>query len=42
LGVSLLLAYWSDALAADVGQSKETLLISYDPRDLWRIFVRRP
>ena len=34
--------YWSDALAADVGQSKEKLLIKYDPRDLSRIFVRRP
>ena len=34
--------YWSDALAADVGQSKEKLLIKFDPRDLSRIFVRRP
>ena len=34
--------YWSDALAADVGQSKGKLLIKYDPRDLSRIFVRRP
>jgi putative transposase len=34
--------YWSDALAADVGRSKEKLLIKYDPRDLSRIFVRRP
>ena len=34
--------YWSDALAADVGQSGEKLLIKYDPRDLSRIFVRRP
>lgn len=34
--------YWSDALAADVGQSREKLLIKYDPRDLSRIFVRRP
>jgi putative transposase len=34
--------YWSDALAADVGQSNEKLLIKYDPRDLSRIFVRRP
>ena len=34
--------YWSDALAADVGHSKEKLLIKYDPRDLSRIFVRRP
>jgi putative transposase len=34
--------YWSDALAADVGHSAEKLLIKYDPRDLSRIFVRRP
>ncbi|MBV8158266.1 MAG: Mu transposase C-terminal domain-containing protein, partial [Dyella sp.] len=34
--------YWSDALAADVGRSKGKLLIKYDPRDLSRIFVRRP
>jgi len=34
--------YWSDALAADVGQTKDKLLIKYDPRDLSRIFVRRP
>jgi len=34
--------YWSDALAADVGQGREKLLIKYDPRDLSRIFVRRP
>jgi len=34
--------YWSDALAADIGQSQEKLLIKYDPRDLSRIFVRRP
>jgi putative transposase len=34
--------YWSDALAADIEQSKEKLLIKYDLRDLSRIFVRRP
>jgi putative transposase len=34
--------YWSDALSADVGQMKGKLLIKYDPRDLSRIFVRRP
>lgn len=34
--------YWSNALAADVGQTKGKLLIKYDPRDLSRIFVRRP
>ena len=34
--------YWTDALAADVGRVKGKLLIKYDPRDLSRIFVRRP
>jgi putative transposase len=34
--------YWSEALAADVGQISGKLLINYDPRDLSRIFVRRP
>ncbi len=34
--------YWSDVLAADLGQTKGKLLIKYDPRDLSRIFVRRP
>jgi putative transposase len=34
--------YWSDALVADVGRVKGRLLIKYDPRDLSRIFVRRP
>ena len=34
--------YWSDALGADLGQVKGKLLIKYDPRDLSRIFVRRP
>ena len=34
--------YWSDALSADVGRVKGKLLIKYDPRDLSRIFVRRP
>jgi len=34
--------YWSDALAADLGQTKTKLLVKYDPRDLSRIFVRRP
>jgi putative transposase len=34
--------YWSDALSADLGQTKDRLLIKYDPRDLSRIFVRRP
>jgi putative transposase len=34
--------YWSDALTADVGQTKEKLLIKYDPRDLSRIFCAPP
>jgi putative transposase len=34
--------YWADALAADLGRTKGKVLIKYDPRDLSRIFVRRP
>ena len=34
--------YWSSALTADVGRCKGRLLVKYDPRDLSRIFVRRP
>ena len=34
--------YWSDALAADLGRTKGKVVIKYDPRDLSRIFVRRP
>jgi putative transposase len=33
--------YWSDVLARDLGRSGD-MLIKYDPRDLSRIFVRRP
>ncbi|MGO8844267.1 MAG: Mu transposase C-terminal domain-containing protein [Methylocella sp.] len=36
------LRYWSPALTADVGQAKDKLLVKYDPRDLSRVFVRRP
>lgn len=36
------IGYWSDALAADVGRTNDKLLIKFDPRDLSRIFVRRP
>jgi len=36
------LRYWSAALSADVGRSVQRLLIKYDPRDMARIFVRRP
>jgi putative transposase len=34
--------YWSPALTADVGRTNEKLLVKYDPRDLSRVFVRRP
>lgn len=34
--------YWSSALTADVGRCKGRLLVKYDPRDISRIFVRRP
>ena len=36
------LRYWSPALAADVGRHSDKLLVKYDPRDLSRVFVRRP
>ena len=36
------LRYWSSALATDVGRQEEKLLVKYDPRDLSRVFVRRP
>jgi putative transposase len=36
------LRYWSPALSADVGRTKGRLLVKYDPRDMSRIFVRRP
>lgn len=36
------LRYWSAALSADVGRSDRRLLIKYDPRDMARIFIRRP
>ena len=36
------LRYWSPALAADVGRQEEKLVMKYDPRDLSRVFVRRP
>ena len=36
------LRYWSAALSTDVGRSDRRLLVKYDPRDLARIFVRRP
>src|SRR5207245_860203 len=36
------LRYWSSALTADVGRVKEKMLVKYDPRDLSRVFVRRP
>lgn len=36
------LRYWSPALSADVGRPKRRLLVKYDPRDMSRIFIRRP
>ena len=36
------LRYWSAALSPDVGRSERRLLVKYDPRDMSRIFVRRP
>ncbi len=36
------LRYWSPALTADVGRTQGRLLVKYDPRDLSRVFVRRP
>lgn len=36
------LRYWSPALGADVGRTGRRLLVKYDPRDMSRVFVRRP
>ncbi|WP_299864839.1 transposase family protein [uncultured Roseobacter sp.] len=36
------LRYWSEALSADVGRTEKRLLVKYDPRDMSRVFVRRP
>ncbi len=36
------LRYWSPALSADVGRTERRLLVKYDPRDMSRVFVRRP
>lgn len=36
------LRYWSPALSADVGRTQRRLLVKYDPRDMSRVFVRRP
>jgi putative transposase len=36
------LRYWASALSADVGRSSRRLLVKYDPRDMARVFVRRP
>jgi len=36
------LRYWSPTLTADVGRQKDKLLVKYDPRDLSRVFIRRP
>ena len=34
--------YWTPALAQDVGRVRGKLAVRYDPRDLSRVFVRRP
>ena len=34
--------YWSPALAQDVGHASQPLAVRYDPRDISRVFVRRP
>lgn len=36
------LRYWSATLSADTGRSDRRLLVKYDPRDMARVFVRRP
>ncbi|MDX0855185.1 DDE-type integrase/transposase/recombinase [Sinorhizobium medicae] len=36
------LRYWSAALSADVGSANRRLLVKYDPRNMSRVFVRRP
>lgn len=42
-GVSLLgHTFWSRALADDFDAERKKLLVKYDPRDLSRIFVKRP
>jgi putative transposase len=33
--------YWSDALRADVGRTKDPLTVKYDPRDISHVFVQR-
>ena len=34
--------YWASALAQDVGNASDRLVVRYDPRDISRVFVRRP
>lgn len=34
--------YWSPALAQDIGHAAQLLAVRYDPRDISRVFVRRP
>ncbi len=36
------LRYWSPALSADLGRSGRRMLVKYDPRDMARVYVRRP
>jgi putative transposase len=34
--------YWSDALLNLLGRHEEKLMVRYDPRDLSRVWIRRP
>jgi putative transposase len=34
--------YWSDALVSLLGRHEQKLLVRYDPRDLSRVWIRRP
>lgn len=36
------ITYWSDVFAMMIGRTKEPLLIKYDPRDISKVWVRRP
>ena len=36
------ITYWSDALRGDVGRVRERMEVRYDPRNISRVFVRRP
>jgi putative transposase len=34
--------YWSDALVKLIGRHEQKLMVRYDPRDLSRVWIRRP